>query len=165
MTSPTTAQGLDRTLVGAWLGDHAAVATAAHELVQRMRGADRWAGQAALLDRIEDAIDVTRTKLHGILDRHGRGAPSFKEAVAWLGERFGRLKPNGHLVTESPATRLVEYHGLLGALHDLHDTWLTLALLELPDADAQPHVARLRGLIRDLDALRPSLVPEALQEN
>lgn len=163
--STTTTRELDKTLLGAWLGDHAVVATAAHELVQRMRGADRWAGQTALLDRVEDALDVTRSKLHGILDRHGRGAPTFKEAVAWLGERFGRLKPNGHLVTESPATRLVEYHGLLGALHDLHDTWLTLALLELPDADPEPHVARLRELILELDALRPTLLPASLQES
>lgn len=67
-------------------------------------------------------------------------------------------------MTESPATRLVELHGLLTCLHDLRDVWRTLALLPLDEVDAQANVTRLQAGIDALDSVRPALIPEALVE-
>lgn len=154
----------DPKLLSAWLADHATLGAGALETARRMRDADRWSEHRPVLERAAQALKASQADVHVVLETYGTGTPTIREAAARLGERVGRLKGNGHLVTESPATRLVELHGLLTCLRDLRDVWRTLLLLPLDAVDAQANVARLQAGIEGLDDVRPTLVPEALVE-
>lgn len=58
------------------------------------------------------AIEEDRATLEQIIDLVG-GSPSVvKQALAWTGEKLGRLKLNGELTSYSPLSRLVELEGL-----------------------------------------------------
>ena len=103
---------LDRKLLGIYMNDHLAGATVGMELSRRARGSNEGTAYGDVLERIAKEIEEDREVLQGLMSRLEIKRDHAKVAVGWLGEKFGRLKPNGRLLGYSPLSRLVELEAL-----------------------------------------------------
>jgi hypothetical protein len=65
-----------------------------------------------------------------------------KVAVAWVAEKFGRLKPNGRLISYSPLSRLVEAESLALGIAGKLSLWEALAEVAGEDARLDPEELR-----------------------
>lgn len=131
-------------LVGVYLNDHLAGATAGAGLARRIarthHGQDdgRLRGFAA-----EVAQD--RAVLMDMMTALGIPARAYKVGAAWVGEKAGRLKFNGHLLTHSPLSFLEELEIMRLAVEGKAAGWRTLRTLA--DTDKRLDSARLEELI------------------
>jgi hypothetical protein len=63
------------------------------------------------------------------MDELGIPRSRFKPALGWLGEKLGRLKPNGHLRSYSPLSRIVELEFLVLGITGKSRLWALLSEL------------------------------------
>jgi hypothetical protein len=113
-----------------YLNDHLAGATAATELVKRAAG-EHDGPLGTFLAGLRDEIAADRQALEELMDHLGVARDKAKVAVAWAGEKAGRLKLNGEVRGRSPLTPLVELDGLALAIESRRLLWLTLS--EVPE--------------------------------
>ena len=90
-------------------------------------------------------------------------------ALGWLGEKAGRLKPNGYLLRRSPLADVIELEGLRTATHGKLACWQVLRAIAVKDGRvsqaeletlierAEDQAARLYTL--HLQAVRERLLP------
>lgn len=97
----------DQDLLAIYLNDHLGAATAGVELIRRAAG-NHDGSRGSELSRLADEIAEDRESLKAIMARLEISENVLKEAAGWLGEKAGRLKPNGHLVTRSPLSDVLE---------------------------------------------------------
>ena len=135
---------MDDRLLGIYLNDHLAGATAGLELARRTHGRNKDGKLGTALGRIAEAIEEDRHSLVGVMQRLSVSANVAKTSFAWLAERAGRLKLNGHLVTYSPLSRVEELEALRLGVEGKLCLWKTLK-------DARGTDPRLEGV--DLDDL------------
>jgi hypothetical protein len=135
---------LGRDYLKIYLEDHYAGATAGLELARRSAGANRGTPYGEVLERIALEIEQDRDALRAIMTDLGVGPDRLKMAGAWVGEKAGRLKLNGHLTGYSPQSRVVELEGLVLGVTGKRCLWSALKQV----AGQEP---RLR--LDDLDAL------------
>jgi hypothetical protein len=117
-----------------YLNDHYAGSTAGVELAKRAANNSRdntEFGPALAALAIE--IDEDRDALKRIMDRLDVSEDRIKASIFWLGEKVGRLKPNGELLQFSPLSRVVELEGLITGVSGKLSLWRTL--LELAERD------------------------------
>jgi hypothetical protein len=126
-----------------YLNDHLAGATAGFELARRAAGEHREGELGALFRRLVGEIAADRQALRDIMASLGVGEDRAKIAAAWVGEKVGRLKLNGHLLDPSPLSPLVELEGLTLGITGKLALWQ--ALLGVADAHGLD-AARLREL-------------------
>jgi hypothetical protein len=102
-------------LLGVYLNDHLAGATAGIELARRLaRNEAGWAGE---LTRIAEEIGEDRAALQQLMRTLGVRAQPYKPWLAWAGEKAARLKPNRRLASRSPLSRVIELETMrLGVL-------------------------------------------------
>ena len=106
-----------------YLNDHLAGATLGVELVRRTRRENRDGELGAFLAWLEPQLVEDRAALLALIEK-----PSLaKGSLAWLAEKAGRLKTNGHLVSYSPLSRLLELEGLASGIEAKLGLWLALA--------------------------------------
>jgi hypothetical protein len=92
-----------------YLNDHLAGATAGVELARRLRGSNEDHPELGpALAEICAEVEADRETLKAVMDRLAIGQSRLKPAAAVVGERLGRLKPNGQLRGYSPLSRLDE---------------------------------------------------------
>ena len=121
-------------LIGIYLNDHLAGATAGTGLAHRVaRGHDGVADRATL-QRLAGEINADRRALLEIMALLGVPVRHYKTGAAWLGERAGRLKPNGHLRARSPLSSLEELELLRLGVEGKAAAWRTLRELAARDA-------------------------------
>jgi hypothetical protein len=148
-----------------YLNDHLAGSTAGVELARRAASNNASNEYGRVLSDIAREIEEDRAMLEALMDRLGVGRDRVKSAAAWMAEKAGRLKPNGHLLSYSPLSRLEELEilllGVSGKLamwraldHALHER---LGGIELPELEARAESQRSR-----LEALRLQAAREAL---
>jgi hypothetical protein len=127
-------------LLGIYLNDHLAGATAGVELVHRAAGTCRGFATGGALEIL--ARDITDDRAALVQIMRGLGVPvrHYKIYAAWLGEKVGRLKLNGHLRGRSPLSTLVELEALRLGVHGKAAGWRTLRSL----ADGDPRLDRQR---------------------
>lgn len=127
----------DRYLV-IYLQDHLTAATGGIALTRRAKGAQRGRDeeQHAFLSAFEDELVEERGQLVTALELLGAGPHHLKAATALVGERLGRLKLNGHLVSRSPYSDLVELEGLTIAVQGKRAGWIALQERAHPKLDA-----------------------------
>ncbi len=154
-----------------YLNDHLAGATVGVELARRLHASNR--GNEALaptLSRVSSEIEADRKTLEDVLDRLGVSRSPLKPAGAWLLERLGRLKPNGHLRGYSPLSRVLELEGLAVGIAAKAELWRTLAGLDLgrrPGVEFETLIARAekqRTAIRELHQLAIARIDERHKE-
>ena len=119
-------------LIGIYLNDHLAGATAGTALAQRAARGQEGADQTTL-QRLAGEIDADRRTLLEIMALLGVPVRHYKTAAAWLGERAGRLKPNGRLRTRSPLSSLEELELLRLGVDGKAAGWRTLRELAARD--------------------------------
>lgn len=97
----------DQAMLGIYLNDHLAAATAGVELVRRAAG-QHDGDRGAELSRLAEDIAEDRESLRDLMKRLDVEESTVKAASGWVGEKLGRLKPNGRLVSRSPLSDVLE---------------------------------------------------------
>jgi hypothetical protein len=130
---------------GIYLNDHLAGATAGSELARRVAGSPQDREEHAALRGFATEIAQDRAALLDIMAALGIAVRTYKVRAAWIGEKAGRLKPNGRLFTRSPLSRLEELELLRLGVEGKAAGWRTLRALA--DTDQRLDPARLDELI------------------
>lgn len=137
-------------LLSIYLHDHIAGSVGGRELVRRMHHNEQSSEFGPALKQLLDDIEFDSRQLRQISAalKVGPHAP-IKERAAWIGEKLGRLKLNGHLVRRSPLSLLLELEHLQMAVNGKRALWQTL--IEL--ARTEPHLTAfdIRGLLARAD--------------
>ncbi len=119
-------EDIDRELLELYLSDHLTGATGGVNRSERMAAdyvdtpvygqlgefAERLSGEKAFLDQLISDLGLEQKP--------------YRQVVAWAGERLGRLKVNGRVVSRSPMTLLLETDLMRGAVHSKIGVWETL---------------------------------------
>jgi hypothetical protein len=142
-------------LLATYLNDHLAAATAGVELVRRARGANEGSELGVLLGRLAGEIEEDRATLEAVMDAVGAGRDRAKVAAAWVGEKAGRLKPNGQITGYSPLSRVVELEGLLLGIEGQRLLWVALGQLGDPRLSEFDFERLAEGATRQRDQLEP----------
>jgi hypothetical protein len=135
---------LDRKLLGIYMNDHLAGATVGMELSRRARSSNKGSAYGDVLERIAKEIEEDREVLQDLMSRLEVKRDHAKVAVGWVGEKFGRLKPNGRLLSYSPLSRLVELEALSLGIAGKVSLWE--ALKEVAAEDSRLDAAELGRL-------------------
>jgi hypothetical protein len=150
-------------MLGIYLNDHLAGATAGTELAHRMARSHGDGQDGSTLGRLAAEVAQDRAALLDIMDALGIKVRRYKVGAAWMGEKAGRLKFNGHLFTRSPLSDLEELEMLRLGVEGKAAGWRTLRAMA--DSDARLHAARLDELIsrarRQVDVLEDLRVAAA----
>ena len=136
-TSPGHLRQTGHDLLGIYLNDHLAGATGGAQLALRAAAAHR--GQAvggAALQQFAGEVGEDRAELIAIMRTLGIALRAYKIYAGWIGERAGRLKLNGHLLSRSPLSSLEELELLRLAVEGKAAGWRTLRTLA--DSDGRP---------------------------
>lgn len=129
--------------ISIYLRNHEAAAQAGRDLFRRASKAQRsqpWPGDlGSLASDVEDDLRSLR-QIMGTLNV----SPDLAAGIALrVGERVGRFKPNGRLLSRSPLSDLIEIEGLLSAVRAKEAGWRALRA-----AGVLP--GRLEPLLEDL---------------
>jgi hypothetical protein len=135
-----------------YLNDHLAGATAGVGRARLARGANEGTEFGGPLAVVCGEIEEDRASLESIMEELEIGRSRVKPAVGWLGEKLGRLKPNGQLRGYSPLSRVVDLEVLLLGISGKHRLWILLS--EVLDDESSTD---LPGLIRRAEAQRSTI--------
>ena len=109
-----------------YLNDHRAGATAGTALVRRIWRSNRRTTWAPSIENVAESIEQELVVLDEVRAAAGISGGDLKRAAALLTERASRLKLNGHLLTYSPLSRVLELETLLSAVRGKQSLWVTL---------------------------------------
>src|SRR5919199_5430140 len=116
-----------------YLNDHLAGATGGLELAKRAASSNEGTEYGAFLSELEHEIAEDRASLVRIMERFDVKQDRIKTTGAYVGEKLGRLKPNAHLTSYSPLSRVVELEFLMLGVTGKLGLWR--ALLAVANAD------------------------------
>ena len=115
------------TPLAVYLRNHEAAGHAGHDLSKRVAASHRRQPYAPKIVQLVEDIGADLHSLQAVMKRH-RVQPDQRLTVALrVGERVGRLKPNGALLRRAPLTDLIEIEGLLAAVRAKAAGWQALA--------------------------------------
>jgi hypothetical protein len=114
--SPAAGAVRNPDLLGVYCNDHLAAATGGIELVSRMLGVHRGTAYEPRLEELLDELREERSALKGQMSALGLPVRQYKQAAVWLGEKVSRAKLNGHLLSRSPLSDLVEFEFIATAV-------------------------------------------------
>ncbi|MFD7433718.1 hypothetical protein [Streptomyces sp. NPDC059861] len=142
-TDGTGTDGAD--LLGIYLNDHLAGATAGTDRARSLAGALEESPSGPVLRTIAQEITEDRASLLAIMDTLGVPVRHYKVSLAWAAEKVGRLKSNGRLVGRSPLTSLVELEGLRLGVLGKAAAWQTLR--QVAETDGRLDAGQLDDLL------------------
>lgn len=125
-------------VLGIYLNDHLAGATAGTELARRVARTHQDRGEDGLLQHFPAEVAQDRADLIGMMTVLGIPVRSYKVCAAWIGEKAGRLKLNGHLLARSPLSDLEELEMLRLGVEGKAAGWRTLRALADTDKRLDP---------------------------
>ncbi len=114
-----------------------------------------------LLNELEHEIAEDRATLVRLMERFDVAQDKLKVTGAFIGEKLGRLKPNAHLLSYSPLSRVVELEVLALGIDGKLSLWR--ALLDMEHADERLDPQELQTLIDRAAAQRSQLEPFRLR--
>jgi nucleoside-diphosphate-sugar epimerase len=117
---------MDSYVFGLYLTDHFTGATAGLERMERMAQDYRDTPLAAELAEVVEQLRGERELYRDLLDTLGVPRRRYRQVGAWLGERAGRLKLNGRVLTRSPMTPVLEAELMRSAVTGKIGGWRTL---------------------------------------
>lgn len=161
-----TAQHMRHDLLSVYLNDHLAGSTVGLELARRT-AASTEPQFASVLRGLVAEIAEDRSALLAIMATLGIPVRGYKVFAAWAGEKLGRLKLNGHLLSRSPLSSLEETEILRLGVEGKAAGWRTLRALASRDSrlDAErldELLARADRQSSTLESLRASIAEQAL---
>lgn len=136
----TSARRSGRELLDIYLNDHLAGATGGAELARRVAAARRGEEAGEVLLRFAADVKADRAALLGIMAALDVPVRAYKVYAAWIGEKAGRLKLNGRLLSRSPLSSLEELEIMRLGVEGKAAGWRTLQLV----ADTDPRLDRAR---------------------
>jgi hypothetical protein len=159
-----TAQGL----LGVYLNDHLAGATAGTELARRAAAAQRDPAKRQIMRALADDIGEDRQALLGIMSTLGVPVRAYKVWAGWVAEKAGRLKLNSSLRSRSPLSDLLELEMMRLGVEGKAAGWQTLRTLapghqKLDPARLDRLLARAQDQSGRLEDLRTDAVNEAFR--
>jgi hypothetical protein len=145
-------------LLGIYLNDHLAGATLGTGLARRVAAALEGTAAGADLRRFAAEVAEDRVTLLKIMATLGVPVRHYKAYAAWVGEKAGRLKFNGHLTSRSPLSSLEELEMLRLGVEGKAAGWRTLKALADQDSRLDPgqldeliaRASRQAGLLEEL---------------
>ncbi|WP_133900879.1 hypothetical protein [Actinophytocola oryzae] len=126
MTTQTTTIARNDNLLGVYLNDHLAGATAGVELAKRLAGASDDEVDTPVMSRLAGEIAEDRDALMDVISTLDIPIRQYKVWLGWLAEKGGRLKPNGHVLSRSPLSRVLELEMLRLGIEGKAAVWRTL---------------------------------------
>jgi hypothetical protein len=127
MMATKTAPRPEQDLLGVYLNDHLAGATAGLGLARRMAAsAEPGSETAAVVKPLVSEITADRSALVKMMAAAGVKIRGYKMLAAWAGEKAGRLKLNGHVLSRSPLSALEETEMLRLGVEGKAAGWRTL---------------------------------------
>ena len=109
-----------------YLNDHRAGATAGTALARRIWRSNRRTKWGPIIEEVAQSIEQDLVVLDELRAATGISGGDLKRAAALLTERASRLKLNGHLLTYSPLSRVLELETLMSAVRGKQSLWVTL---------------------------------------
>ena len=109
-----------------YLNDHLAGSTIGVERARSARGANEGTEFGPPLGSICEQIEEDRATLESIMDELGISRSQLKPALGWVGERIGRLKPNGQIRGYSPLGRVIDLEVLILGISGKLRLWVLL---------------------------------------
>ncbi len=123
-------------LLGIYCNDHLMSATGGIELVSRMIGAHRGSPYEERLKTLLDELHEERAALTRMATSLGLPVRQYKQVAGWVGEKVARLKLNGHLLSRSPMSSVIEFEFISTAVLAKRAGFETLRML----ADVEPRL-------------------------
>jgi hypothetical protein len=133
-----------------YLQDHRAGAETGSDLARRMHEENKGTQYEDFLGHIADEIEEDVATLEQIMDRFDVSRDGLKTAVAKVGEKLGRLKPNNQLSGYSPLSRVLEFEGLRAGVQGKLSLWDSL--LEIAPFEDRLDAEEMAGLITRAEA-------------
>jgi hypothetical protein len=150
VSEPSTPGGIrNLDLLGIYTNDHLAAATGGIELVGRMLGRHRGTPLEGRLEQLLDELREERAALREAMAALGLPIRAYKQAAVWVGEKVTRGKLNGHLLSRSPLSDLVEFEFIATAVLAKRAGFETLRAVA--ETDARVDAAVFERLIDQAD--------------
>ncbi len=109
-----------------YLRNHEAAAQAGYDLFRRTSTNQRRKPYAAELAELATEVGDDLRALRRLMRELSISPDPVLGAALRIGERVGRLKPNGHLLSRAPLSDLIEIEGLLDAVRAKWAGWHAL---------------------------------------
>jgi hypothetical protein len=153
-------------LLEIYLADHLAAATAGAALARRTANRNAATEFGSVLRRLTAEIEDDRRTLQNMVAEFGFRESKAKEAIAWVGEKVGRLKLNGQIRGYSPLSRVLELEALSVGVAGKLALWQSLravrgAAERLRSVDLERLAERARGQRDEIEELRLRAAREA----
>lgn len=132
--------------LGIYLNDHLAGSSGGVELARRATRGIGDADHAATLRAIAAEVADDRSALIDIMKALGVPRSAYKSAGGWLAEKAGRLKLNGHVLSRSPLSSLIELETLRLGVLGKESCWQML--IQLASTDARIDEPQVTELVR-----------------
>jgi hypothetical protein len=133
-----------------YLQDHRAGAEMGSDLAVRLRDENLGTRYEDFLTLLAQQIEEDVATLESIMERFAVDKSLLKTAGAKIGEKLGRMKPNEHLTSYSPLSRVQELEMLRSGVHGKLALWD--ALYEISDLDDRLDATELLALVERAEA-------------
>lgn len=133
-----------------YLRDHRAGAVVGSNLARRLAEENEGTPYEDFLTLLCSQIDEDVATLEALMERFDVEPSKLKDAGAAISEKLGKLKPNEHLTSYSPLSRVQEIEMLRSGVVGKLALWQ--ALFEVSDSDERLDAAQLRALIAKAEA-------------
>ena len=163
-----TTQHTEQVLLGVYLNDHLAGATAGLQLARRMTGSAEPGSESTTVRKgLVSEIAADRSALIKIMTSLGIKIRGYKMFAAWAGEKAGRLKFNGRLLSRSPLSDLEETEMLRLGVEGKAAGWRTLRAVaehdsRLDTGQLDELLARAARQSDELESLRVRIAAQVL---
>jgi hypothetical protein len=138
-----------------YLNDQLALGIAWREVAKRAARENRGTAFGEPLEKVARGIAEDVETFAAMMDRLGVRRSAAKRVAVLVGERLGRLKPNGHLRTYSPLSRFVELDFIAYGIEGKKILWENLRdLAAIPDMDFDALIARAHAQREEIEAAR-----------
>ena len=150
---------MQRSFLAIYLRDHHAAAMAGTRLARRIARAHTTTSD---LSGVASEIHKDLVALESIMRSLGVERDGMKDALARIGERLGRLKPNGRLRERSPLSDVLELETLLVGITGKRALWLSLRASSAASREDLDHlVERAESQTRTVEEARLQAVQRA----
>jgi hypothetical protein len=115
-------------LLAVYVNDHIASAAGGIELVTRMIGVHRGSAHEDGLRQLLDELRQEKSDLTATARALDLPVRQYKQVAVWVAEKASRLKLNGHVLSRSPLSSLVEFEFLASAVRGKRSGFETLRI-------------------------------------